>query len=206
LECGPEEGRAISASPACDLGAVDDLALLHHADAEAGQVVVLAFVHAGHLGGLAADQRAAGQFAAGADAGDHGGGHVDVELAGGVVVEEEQRLGAAHHQVVDAHRHQVLADAVVLVEVQRQAQLGADAVGAGHQHRLLVAGGDLAEGAEAAQAAHHFRARGALGHALDAFDQCFTSVDVYTGVLVAQGGLLAHQYGPLKGVRESARF
>ncbi|MNE89604.1 hypothetical protein D3C80_1870260 [compost metagenome] len=94
----------------------------------------------------------------------------------------------------------------MLVQVQCQAQLGADAVGAGDQHRLLVAGRDFAQGAEAAQAAHHFRARGALGHALDAFDQCFTSIDVNTGVLVAQGGLLAHKSGPLKEVRESGRF
>src|SRR5690606_41015620 len=71
------------------LGAVDDLGLFHHADAEAGQVVVLAFVHARHLGGFAAHQGAAGQLATGADAGDHGGGDIDVELAGGVVVEEE---------------------------------------------------------------------------------------------------------------------
>ena len=80
----------------------------------------------------------------------------------------------------------------MLVQVQRQAQLGADAVRAGDQNRLLVAGRDLAKGAEAAQATHDFRACGALGHALDAFDQCFAGVDVYTGVLVAQGGLLAH--------------
>ena len=39
-----------------DPGAVDDLGLFHDADAEAGQVIVFAFVHAGHFGGLAADQ------------------------------------------------------------------------------------------------------------------------------------------------------
>lgn len=83
----------------------------------------------------------------------------------------------------------------MLVQVQGQAQLGADAVGARDQDRLLVAGRDLAEGAETAQAAHDFRTRSALGDALDAFDQCFTGVDVYTGVLVAQGGLLAHDPG-----------
>src|SRR3546814_10558507 len=101
-----------------DFRAVDDLALFHYADAEAGQVVVFTLVHARHLGGFAADQRTAGQFAAGADAGHHGGGHVDVELAGGVVVEAEQRLGTTDHQVVDAHGDQVLADAVLLVPVQ----------------------------------------------------------------------------------------
>ena len=188
-----------------DPGAVDDLGLFHDADAEAGQVIVFAFVHAGHFGGLAADQGTARQFATGTDAGDYGGGDVDVELAGGVVVEKEQRLGAADHQVVDAHRHQVLADAVVLVQVERQAQLGAHPVGAGYQHRLLVAGRDFAEGAEAAEAAHHFRACGALGHAFDAFHQGFAGVDVHTSVLVAQRGLLAaHKSRPIGVIRRSA--
>ncbi len=116
-------------------------------------------------------------------------------MAGGVVVEEEQGLGAADHEVVHAHGDEVDTDGLVLLELQGQLQLGADAVGAGDQHRLLVAGRDFAEGAKAAQAAHDFRARSALGDALDAFDQCFTGVDVYTGVLVAQGGLLAHDPG-----------
>jgi len=39
-----------------------------HADGEAGQIVLAVGIHAGHLGGFAADQRAAGLFAAGGDA------------------------------------------------------------------------------------------------------------------------------------------
>ena len=178
-----------------NLGAVDDLGFFYNADAETGQVVVFAFVHAWHFSGFAAYQGATRQLATRANPGHNLCGGLDVELAGGVVVQEEQRLGAAHHQVVDAHGDQVDADAVVLVQVQCQAQLGAHAVGAGDQYRLLVAGRDLAEGAKTAQAAHDFGARSALGDALDAFDQCFTGVDVYTGVLVAQGGLLAHDPG-----------
>jgi len=81
----------------------------------------------------------------------------------------------------------------VLVQVQRQAQLGAHAVGARDQHRLLVAGGDFAQGTEAAQASHHFGTGSALGYALDALDQRFTCVDVDACVLVAEGGLLAHR-------------
>ena len=44
------------------------VALLDGADGEAGQVVFAVRVHAGHFGGLAADQRAAGLLAAGGDA------------------------------------------------------------------------------------------------------------------------------------------
>ena len=65
------------------------------------------------LGGLAADQRAARLLAAGRDALDDVGGDRDVEPLADVVVEEEQRLGALHQDVVDAHRDEVDADRVV---------------------------------------------------------------------------------------------
>ena len=63
-----------TASPGAMRAAVDDPALLDHADAEAGEVVFALGVHAGHLGGLAADQRAAGLLAALGDAADHARG------------------------------------------------------------------------------------------------------------------------------------
>jgi phosphoribosylformylglycinamidine cyclo-ligase len=53
-------------------------------------------------------------------------GKLNVDVAATVVT----GIGAADHQVVDAHGDQVLTDAVVLVQVQRQTQLGADAVSA----------------------------------------------------------------------------
>ena len=43
----------------------------------------------------------------------------DVDLVGGEVVEEEERLGAVRENVVDAHRHQVDSDRVVLAELLR---------------------------------------------------------------------------------------
>src|SRR5690606_30094917 len=71
--------------------------------------------------------------------------------------------------------------------------------------RLPVAGGYFAQGAEATQTAHHFRTSGAFGYALDAFDQRFARVDVDTGVLIANGGLLAHKirafWGRVRGRR-----
>ena len=64
----------------------------------------------------------------------------DVEPAGREIVEEEQRLGALHDQVVDAHRHQVDADRVVQAGLDGELQLGADAVGGGDQDRVGEAG------------------------------------------------------------------
>ncbi len=80
-------------------------------DAEAGEVVVAGRIHARHLGRLAADQRAAGLAASFGDRRDHGRCNGIVELAGRVIVEEEQGLGALDDEVVGAHRDEIDADA-----------------------------------------------------------------------------------------------
>ena len=76
-------------------------------------------MHARVLGGLAAEQRAAGVPAAVGDPGDDLGDLLRHDLADGDVVEQEQRLGAAGDQVVDDHRDQVDARRVVDVEPGR---------------------------------------------------------------------------------------
>ncbi|KAG0917388.1 hypothetical protein G6F32_016459 [Rhizopus arrhizus] len=93
--------------------------------------------------GVAADQRAAGLGAAVGDAAHDRRGGVDVQLAGGEIVQEEQRLGALHQHVVHAHGDQVDADRIVAVQLVGQHQLGAHAVGTRHQHRLAVLVGQL---------------------------------------------------------------
>jgi hypothetical protein len=87
-----------------------DAVALDRADREAGQVVFAVAVHARHFGGLAAHQGRAGQLAALGDAGDDALGDLEVQLAGGEIVEEQQGLGALGQQVVDAHGHQVDPD------------------------------------------------------------------------------------------------
>ncbi len=171
FECGPDDASPMTDVAGGDGPAVDDAGLLDHADGESREVVLAVVVHAGHFGGLAADERAARRLAAGGDALDHVGGDVDVELAAREVVEEEQRLGALHEDVVDAHRDQVDADRVVAVERERELQLGADAVGAGDEHRLAEALADLDQPAEAADAREHFGPHRALRERLDALDQ-----------------------------------
>jgi len=151
-----------------------------------GEVVIVAFVHAGHFSGFAANQRAASLQTAFADAGHNRRCGIHIEMAGGVVVEEKQRFGAANHDVVHAHSDQINTDMLVTVQLQRQAQLGAHAIGAGYQHGLLVAGWDFAERAETAEAAHHFGALGLLSDTLDTFDQMISGVDVYTGIFVTE--------------------
>ncbi len=69
-------------------------ATLHRAHGEAGEIEIAAVIHPRHLGGLAPDQGAAGTAAALGDALDHLRGLFGVELAGGEIIQEEQRLGA----------------------------------------------------------------------------------------------------------------
>src|SRR5258708_5336777 len=97
----------------------------------------------GLRGAPPADERAARELAAPGDALDDFGGDRDVELAAGEIVEKEERFRALREDVVDAHRHEVDADRVVHPELERELQLGSDAVGARHQHRFAKFPGDL---------------------------------------------------------------
>ena len=67
-----------------------------------------------------------------------------------------------YDEVIDAHGHQIDADGVVLLQVDGEAQLGAHPVGAGDQHRLLVARRNLTQGPKAAKTTKDFRTTSAL--------------------------------------------
>ena len=142
-------------------------------------------IHARHLGRLAAHQRAARQAAALGDAGDHRFRDTAFKLAGGKIVEEKQRLGALRQHVIGAHGHQVDADRVVDTRLESQHQLGADPVGAGHQHRIGVAGRlQVKQRAKPSQAAHHAGARGRLGHRRDGINQPLACLNIDTRIAV----------------------
>jgi hypothetical protein len=160
------------------------------ADREAREIVILLGIHAGHLGGLAADQRAARLPAAIGDAAHDLDADLRVELAGGVVVEEEQGLGALHDQVVDAHRDEVDADGRMQAALDRDLHLGADAVIGRDQDRIAETGGlqveqpteaaDLRVGAGPARRAHQ---------RLDGVDHGVARVDVDAGLRIGQSVL-----------------
>ena len=146
----PDDGVAGLHPLGTELGAV-----LDHPDREAGQVELVGGHDPGVLGRLAADQRAAGLTAALVHPGHDGGHRVRIDLAGGQVVEHEERLGTDAHQVVHAHGHQVEADRLVAAGGRATTSLvptpsvEATSTGrvAGHVERELAA--------EAADARHH---------------------------------------------------
>jgi len=117
-----------------------------------------------------------------ATAADHLRGDVDVELAAREVVEEEQRLGALHQDVVGAHRHEVDADGVVAVHRERELELGTHAVGAGDEHGLAKSACRSPPARRSRRCPPALGPHRALGERLDALDERVAGVDVDAGV------------------------
>jgi hypothetical protein len=171
----------------CDIGTRQQRAALGRADRKAGQIVVAVLVEAGHLRGLAADQRAAGFPAGLGDAGDNRGGRFRIELAAGEIVQKEQRLGALHHQVVDRHRDQVDADAAMQARLDRDLDLGADAVGGRNQNRVLEARSlEIEQPAKTADFSVGAGPRGGANQRLDQVDQPVARVDIDARICVSE--------------------
>ena len=125
---------------------------------------------------------AAGLHAALAHARHNGGDLLRHVLPAGDVVQEEERLGPADDHVVDAHGHAVDAHSVVLVLVKGQLELGAHAVGAGHQHGLLHAlHVQLEQPAKAAHAAEGSRCQGAGDMAFHQLHGLVARSDIHAG-------------------------
>ena len=103
-----------------DLGAIDDFTLFDNADRKTGQIVFAVIIEAGHLGGFASGQCAAGQLAAMGNAFNDALGHIHIQLTCGVVVQKQEGFCADYEYIVHAHGHKVLADAVVPVVVYGQ--------------------------------------------------------------------------------------
>src|ERR1700730_311461 len=112
---------------------IPDQTRLDHADDETGEVVVAQRVHAGHLRGLAAEERAASLAAGRGHAFDDLGEDLWIELAGGQVVEGEHGPRAGGGDVVHAVVDDVDANAAVRGRGYRDLDLGPDPIRACRQ-------------------------------------------------------------------------
>ncbi len=158
---------------------------IHDADDEAGDVVFAVGVEAGHLGGLAAEQRAAVLAAAAGDARDDLFGDVGRQPPGRQVVEEEQRPRALHQDVVDAVVHEIGADRVVAAGHECDFELRADAVRARDEHRLAKAGGiEREQSAERTDLGQHAGRERRARQGFDASDGFVAGVDVDAGLAI----------------------
>ena len=175
-------------------GARQDVPALHRADREAREIEIALGIEAGHLRRLAADQRAARFPARMRDALDHDGRRFDIQLAARVIVQKEQRLRALHDDVVHAHRNQILADAAEQAGLDRDLELGADAIGRGDQNRIAEPRGlQVEQSAEPAE--RRVRAgpsRGFRG-GRNARHEFLARIDIDAGVFIGQ--MVASAFG-----------
>ncbi len=135
---------------------VDQPLTIDDADDETGEIVLAIGIDAGHLRGLAAEERAAVVAARGSHPTDDRLGDRRRQPTGGEIVEKEQRLGALHEDVVDAVIDEIDTDRVVLVGEEGDLQLGANAIGARDEHRMLVSPAlELKQAAEGSDVRQH---------------------------------------------------
>src|SRR5699024_7836598 len=129
----------------------------------------------------AADQRASGLAAAGGDPGDDLCPLIDRELPGREVIEEEKWLAAMAEQIVHAHGDKIDADGRKPARLDRDPELGADAIGGRQQNRVAIAGSArIEERREPAERIHGAGPRRRGGYRLDAIDKRVPGGDVDT--------------------------
>lgn len=167
--------------------AIDHLRAFYGADAKASQVVVAVGIHVRHFRRLATDQGGTGQFTAGSNTIDDAGCNLDIEMPTRKVIKKEQRFGSLYQHIVNAHGDQVDTDRAVLVQLLRQHQLGAYAVGSRYEHGFLVAPGwQRKQAAKAAEPGHHFGTACAGDRGLDAVNERIAGLDIDAGVFIGQ--------------------
>ncbi len=106
-------------------------------------------------------------------------GHLDIQFPDRKIVQKKEGLGAADHDVVDAHGDQIDADAVVLVAKIGNFQLGADPVGGRNKHRVrepVITNGEQA--AEAAYIGEHPAAESFRDQRFDGRDEGVAFIDI----------------------------
>jgi hypothetical protein len=166
------------------------------ADGKARKIVIARIVEPRHLGGLSADQRAARLLATPRDAADDGRCHAKLKLAAGKVVEEEEGLGALHHNVVNVHRDEVDSDPIMAAGLDRELELGADPVGRRDKHGVGKSGSlEIEKAAEAAEAAERTGALCGRGKRADRLDQRVAGVDIDPGIAIGHFGLVLGSCG-----------
>ena len=123
-----------------DARAVDQPLALDDPDTRAGEVELVVLVDPGKLCRLPADERDAGVAADLRRALDELCDLLEVDPVRGDVVEEEERIGAARQDVVDAVRGEVGAAVAKRAARAREDQLGADGVRGGGQQAVSSSG------------------------------------------------------------------
>src|SRR5208282_1837719 len=178
---------------------------LDYSHREAGQVVLAGLVQSAELRRLAADQAHAGLRASASDALDDIECDPFFELAGADVIEKEQRTRRMADDVVDAHRDAIDSDSVVTPGLERDHELGPDAVGARDQHwrAHLARRVESDQRSESPDSADHLRAGRSPGDRTEERNQALLQRDIDAGRFVRHPG--RHQLHFLRRASIDAR-
>ena len=170
----------------------EDVGVLDDTRGRSRDVVLVGVEQARVLGRLPADEGDPGLLAGSGDAGDDRCDALGHDLPRGDVVGHEERLGAAHDDVVDDHPDEVEPDGVMPVEGLGDGDLGADAVGARGEHGAGHPGdrARVEHAREPAEPAQDFRPRGSADAGLHQLDGLVTGLDVDAGRGIRDGGRL----------------
>src|SRR5574337_475750 len=134
--------------------------LLDHTHDGAGQIEVPGLIEPRHLRGFTADERHAVGPAAPGYPGDDALQHRDLEARARYIVQERERPRAVDQDVVHTVVDQILAHRVVAAGVEGHEHLGAHAIGAHDEHRVLHVGWDAHHPPEAPDCSERERGPG----------------------------------------------
>lgn len=186
---GPRGRDANDAVARLHLAAVDQAFFFHNSNAESGHIEVTVLVDAWHFRRLPADECRPGQLTAHGDSLDDLRCLIRIEMAAGIVIEKEQWFRSLDQEIIDAHRHEIDTDGVVLIGRDGQPQLGTNAIRSGNQNRMPVAPKwQFEQSAETAQPAHNFAAPGHLGERFDLFNETVAGINIDAGLLITDCG------------------
>ena len=126
--------------------AAEQIASLRYADGKTREIEILTLVNAGHLGGLAADERAGGDLATVLDALQKRHELRLGKLSARVIIQEKERVRTGAEKIVYVHRDEILAQALERVPFECQLCLRAHAVARSYEDRIVVAIHDVLQG------------------------------------------------------------
>ena len=132
---------------------VERLVFLDHADDRPGEIVVAGLIQIRHLCRFAAGERHVVRPAGARDTSDDLLGDLRHEVPRRDVIEERERCGAVHQDVVDGMIDQILADRVVNPGGGGNEDFRPDAICRHHEHGLLETIGHAHHAAESADLA-----------------------------------------------------
>ena len=166
---------------------------VHHAHGETGDVKITRLINVGHLGALAANQRATGNLATNGDALNNAGGFLRTNSAEAQVIKKEQRLRALHNEIVHIHGHAINADGIKPTHFNRKHNFGSNSVGARHKNRVLVIALEhflfevqAKHGGETSVGAKHARRMRAPQRGLDEINHGVARVHVHARLCVGE--------------------